>query len=155
MENQKILIQIQTETTKISKLPTNQKLSRILSALGYDDHELSVVITDDPSIMALNQTHRGIAKPTNVLSFPMLEGEFSAITPGLLGDLVISIETAEREAVDAGISLEERMSQLMVHGILHLVGFDHEQGEKEAVQMEQKSLELLRLIETNPDLDAF
>lgn len=155
MENQKILIQIQTETTKITKLPTNQKISRILSALGYDDHELSVVITDDPSIMELNQTHRGIAKPTNVLSFPMLEGEFSTITPGLLGDLVISIETAEREAVDAGITLEERMSQLMVHGILHLVGFDHEQGENEAVEMEKKSLELLRLIETNPDLDAF
>ena len=105
--------------------------------------------------MELNQTHRGKTKPTNVLSFPMLEGEFSTITPGLLGDLVISVETAEREAIDAGITLDERMSQLMVHGVLHLVGFDHEQGEEEAVQMEQKSLELLRLIETNPDLDAF
>lgn len=155
MENQKILIQIQTETTKISDLPIKQKLSKILSALGYDDHELSVVITDDPSIMELNQTHRGKAKPTNVLSFPMLEGEFSTITPGLLGDLVISEETAEREANEAGITLEERMSQLMIHGVLHLVGFDHEQGEEEAVQMEKKSLELLRLIETNPDLDAF
>lgn len=123
--------------------------------MGYDKHELSVVITDDKEIMELNQLHRGIAKPTNVLSFSMLEGEFSEITPGLLGDLVISVETAEREAVEAGITLDERMSQLMVHGILHLVGFDHELGEDEAMEMEQKSLELLRLIETNPDLDVF
>ncbi len=114
-----------------------------------------MVITDDARIMALNQTYRGKAAPTNVLSFPMLDSEFTSVGPQLLGDLVISVETAMREADDAGITLDERLSQLMIHGILHLVGFDHEQGENEAVEMEQKSLELLRRIETNPNLDPF
>ena len=80
----------------------------------------------------LNKTYRGISKPTNVLAFPMQEGEFSDITPGLLGDVVISMETAEREAITAEISLEERTSQLLIHGILHLLGFDHERGDAEA-----------------------
>ncbi len=103
----------------------------------------------------LTKTYRGINKPTNVLAFPMQEGQFSEITPGLLGDVVISMETAEREAVTARISLEERTSQLLIHGILHLLGFDHEMGDREAAIMEKKSLELLRLVEKNIDLTAF
>ena len=103
----------------------------------------------------LNQTYRGISKPTNVLAFPMQEGEFSHITPGLLGDVVISIDTAQREAQSAGISLDERVSQLLIHGILHLVGFDHETSETDAMTMEEKSLELLGLIEKNKGLTAF
>lgn len=103
----------------------------------------------------LNETYRGISKPTNVLAFPMQEGQFSDITPGLLGDVVISMETAEREAINAGISLEERTSQLLIHGILHLLGFDHELGDREAADMEKKSLELLRFVEKNIDLTAF
>jgi probable rRNA maturation factor len=113
------------------------------------------VLTDDSSIQDLNQQFRKIAKPTNVLAFPMQEGEFSDISPGLLGDLVISVETAQEEALSAGITLEERISQLLIHGTLHLMGFDHEAGENEAKKMEEKSLELIRLIETNTALDSF
>lgn len=123
--------------------------------MGCNDHEISIVILDDKSMAQLNKTYRGIDKPTNVLAFPMQEGEFSHITPGLLGDLVISIDTAQREAREAGISLDERISQLLVHGILHLVGFDHETSETDALTMEEKSLDLLRLIETNTGLTAF
>ena len=110
---------------------------------------------DDREIRDLNQTFRNVSKPTNVLAFPMQEGEFGDISPGLLGDVVISAETAEREAKEAGIELEERMSQLLIHGILHLVGFDHEQGPEQAEDMEKKSLELLRIVEGNPNLSAF
>ncbi len=123
--------------------------------MGFNDHELSLVIMDDAGIQELNSTYRGMDKPTNVLSFSMQEGEFSQITPGLLGDVIISVETAEKEAADAGISLEERISQLLIHGILHLAGLDHELGEKEAMEMEEKSLEILRQIEPNTDLTAF
>lgn len=123
--------------------------------MGCDAHEISIVVMDDPGIRELNNNFRGIDKPTNVLSFPMQEGEFGDITPGLLGDVVISLETAENEAKQAGISTGERMSQLLIHGILHLLGFDHETGETEAEQMEDKSLELLRLIEKNTGLSAF
>ena len=110
---------------------------------------------DDRGIEQLNKTYRGIDKPTNVLAFPMQEGEFSDITPGLLGDVVISLPTAEKEAVEANISLEERLSQLLIHGTLHLLGFDHETGEMDAAAMEDKSLELLRIIEKNTHLTAF
>jgi probable rRNA maturation factor len=123
--------------------------------LGCDAHEISLVITDNAQIRELNRTYRGLDKPTNVLAFPMQEGEFSEITPGLLGDLVLSCETALQEAEDADITLKERISQLLVHGILHLMGFDHEQGESQAREMEDKSLALLRKIEPNKDLTAF
>jgi probable rRNA maturation factor len=123
--------------------------------LGCDAHEISIVIMDDKGIEQLNKSYRGIDKPTNVLAFPMQEGEFSDITPGLLGDVVISLTTAEREAVEAKISLEERLSQLLIHGTLHLLGFDHETSDKDAAAMEDKSLELLRIIEKNTHLTAF
>ncbi len=110
---------------------------------------------DDNGIRDLNATYRNTDKATNVLSFPMQEGEFSDITPGLLGDVVISLDTAAREADEAGIALDERMSQLLIHGILHLLGFDHEQGEDAAEEMMAKSLELLRIIESNTALNAF
>ncbi|RLB84618.1 MAG: rRNA maturation RNase YbeY [Deltaproteobacteria bacterium] len=154
MEQQKILIDNQ-QKTKIQTRRISQKTEQILNALGCNAHEISIVILDDQEMAQLNKTYRGINKPTNVLAFPMQEGEFSEITPGLLGDVVISMETAEREAVTARISLEERTSQLLIHGILHLLGFDHEMGDREAAIMEKKSLELLRLVEKNIDLTAF
>lgn len=123
--------------------------------MGCNAHEISIVITDNDQIQQLNKTYRGIDKPTNVLAFPMQEGQFSDITPGLLGDVVISCETAQKEAETASISLDERMSQLLIHGILHLLGFDHEKGLSDAGTMEEKSLELLKIIEPDKNLNAF
>jgi len=133
----------------------HKKTELILNALGCNLHELSIVIMNDAQIQALNQTYRGISRPTNVLAFPMQEGEFSGITPDLLGDVVISAQTARKEADAAGITLDERISQLLVHGILHLLGYDHETAPDDADEMETKSLEILRHIEKNPDLEAF
>ncbi len=73
----------------------------------------------------------------------------------LLGDIVISIETALKEALDGKITLNQRISQLLVHGILHLIGYDHTKGEEEFLKMEQKSLELLKIIEDDKNLNAF
>jgi probable rRNA maturation factor len=75
---------------------------------------------------------------------------FSKINPELLGDVVISIETAEKEGKSIGISMEERFTQLLVHGILHLLGYDHETSEQEADKMEKKSDEILKLISKDP-----
>jgi probable rRNA maturation factor len=165
MEKKNIQILIQANPTKISKDSISQKASRILSALAYEDHELSIVITDNEGIKEMNRTYRNIDRPTNVLAFPMLDqggtddvpfpGLKSGAAPPLLGDIVISMETAAQEASAAAITLDERTSQLMIHGILHLAGYDHEQGEDKARQMEEKSLELIRLIEPNPDLEIF
>ncbi|WP_035238731.1 rRNA maturation RNase YbeY [Desulfobacter vibrioformis] len=154
MENLRILIDNHQEE-RLPTAPLYKKTEQILNALGCDNHELSIVITDDAQVRDLNRTYRGKDAPTNVLSFPMQEGEFSDITPGLLGDVVISLDTARAEALEAGISTDERMSQLLIHGILHLMGFDHELGEDQTRKMEEKSLELLRRIEDNPNLTAF
>lgn len=115
--------------------------------MGFPESELSLVIVDDPQIAVLNEEYLARKGPTNVLAFPMREGRFADITPQLLGDVVISIETAQREGEAAGISMEDRFFQLLVHGILHLFGYDHEKTEEEADEMEAKSNELLRLIE--------
>jgi probable rRNA maturation factor len=108
--------------------------------------ELSILIVDDAEIEALNQKYLNRYGPTNVIAFPMRTGRFSDITPYLLGDVVISIETAAREGDRSGISQEERFTQLLVHGILHLLGYDHEKTEEEAENMEKKSKEILKTL---------
>jgi probable rRNA maturation factor len=133
--------------------------------LAYENHELSIVITNNDGIRKMNRTYRNIDRPTNVLAFPMLEPDgdddmgFPLPEPGsdtplpLLGDIVISMEKATEEAQTAGITRDERISQLLIHGVLHLLGYDHERGEDDALEMEEKSLELIRLLEPNPDLE--
>ena len=109
--------------------------------------ELSILIVDDAQIENLNRKHLNRSGPTNVIAFPMREGDFLNITPHLLGDVVISIETAKKEGETTGISTEERFAQLLMHGVLHLFGYDHEKTEQEAREMEIKNNELLKLIE--------
>lgn len=118
----------------------------ILSDLGSPDAELSIMIVDDDEIALLNQAYLKHEGPTNVIAFPMQEGQYSQISPQLLGDVVISIETAKREGEMAGISMEERFTQLLVHGILHLFGYDHVNNEEEALEMETKTNEILSSI---------
>ena len=117
-----------------------------LNALGCPDSELSILLLDDPQIANLNKAYLNREGPTNVIAFPMQEGPFAEVTPHLLGDVVISLETAEREGAAAGISMEERLAELLVHGILHLCGYDHEVSEEEELRMEEKSREILEMI---------
>jgi probable rRNA maturation factor len=119
----------------------------ILNALDCHDAQLSVLITDDMEIAALNKQYLGRTGPTNVIAFPMREGEFSDVAPEILGDVVISLETTEKEARESGMELETRFSELLIHGILHLLGYDHENDEQQAREMEEKSVELLVMIQ--------
>lgn len=115
----------------------------ILDALKHPEAELSILLVDDPQIGAMNQRFLSRSGPTNVIAFPMREGRFSDLTPTLLGDVVISVDTAYREARAAGLKLEQRLTQLLVHGILHLCGYDHEQDAAGARRMAAKSRALL------------
>jgi probable rRNA maturation factor len=124
-----------------------EKAQAILDALGSPDGELSILLLDDPQIAVLNKNYLQREGPTNVIAFPMREGAFAEINPDLLGDIVISLETAEKEGLAAGMSMKDRLGELMVHGILHLFGYDHEMSETEARRMEAKSRELLEKIE--------
>jgi len=78
----------------------------------------------------------------------MQEGPYSEITPHVLGDVVISVETAYRHAQEAGLSVNTVMERLLVHGILHLVGYDHEGSDEEARRMEEKEEEILEAVRT-------
>jgi rRNA maturation RNase YbeY len=118
----------------------------ILSALGSPDDELSIVYVDDDRIAELNRAYLDREGPTNVISFPMQEGEFSHLCPHLLGDVVISVDTALREAQSARIPKDRRLTELLVHGVLHLYGYDHEEEGADAAAMEEKARELLDLV---------
>lgn len=110
------------------------------------DGELSLLITDDLEIEIFNQDYLNRQGPTNVISFPMQQGDFSEITPYLLGDVVISMDTAQREAENMNITIEERFNELLVHGILHLFGYDHEKSVEDNARMEDKTFEILDII---------
>jgi probable rRNA maturation factor len=122
------------------------KARKILNALACPDGELSIVLVGDEEIRSLNRRYLKRRGPTNVLAFPMREGEFGNLYPNLLGDVVISLPTARREAEEAGISLEAMVDRLLVHGILHLFGYDHERNDLAAREMEERSEELLALL---------
>ena len=102
--------------------------------------ELSIVLTDDEQQRALNRDWRGIDKSTNVLSFPQIE-PFGPVE-GLLGDVLLARETLEREAVDLGVSFEDHFTHLMVHGFLHILGYDH-MDDDEALVMESLETQIL------------
>lgn len=118
----------------------------ILNVLDSPEAEVSIVLVDDSQIAALNQRYRNRPGATNVIAFAMRDGEFSHLTPQLLGDVVISLETAAAEARLAGISLNLRFKELLIHGILHLFDYDHERSEAEARRMEAKSRDLLERV---------
>lgn len=101
---------------------------------------------DDAKIAEMNKMYLGRLGPTNVIAFPMQEGPYREINPSLLGDVVISLDTAAREAQEGRVSLESRFDRLLIHGILHLLGFDHERSSSRAEEMITKEEELLRLL---------
>lgn len=117
---------------------------RILAELALPDAELSLLLVDDAQIQELNRQYLRRDKPTNVLAFSMGEGEFAALHPNLLGDLVISVETARRQSNRSGLNEIEMVILLMIHGILHLMGYEHEGTKKGARAMAVKQKELLR-----------
>ena len=141
-----VLIDNRQSRYKIPPKRIQQTVQVILSALDFPDGEISILIVDDPQIEILNQKYLNRRGPTNVIAFAMREGQFSHLTPNLLGDVVISADTTAKEAQDGGMSIERRFYELLVHGILHLFGYDHESNEKESRRMEEKSRELLELI---------
>jgi probable rRNA maturation factor len=113
--------------------------------------EVSVRFTSDEGIGALNSVWRGREKPTNVLSFPMIEAdEIAALAGGegevLLGDIVLAQGVCVREAEEKGVSVRDHARHLIVHGMLHLLGYDHEEGEEEAEAMEETERRALAAI---------
>ena len=105
--------------------------------------ELSVLFVSDSKIRQLNREYRGLDRPTDVLAFSMREGEDTQINPGVLGDIVISAETAKRQGEEIGWGLEKEVCKLLIHGLLHLIGYDHETDPDEAARMRNKEDEII------------
>ncbi|PLX75838.1 MAG: rRNA maturation RNase YbeY [Desulfuromonas sp.] len=143
----KIAIENQQRKVRLLKRPLRKAARTILSASGCPEARLSVLIVDDAQIRELNRDYLGKDRPTNVISFAMQEGAGAGVQPDLLGDVVISAETAARDAAEAGIAVDQEICFLLLHGILHLLGYDHERGtEEEARLMEQREQELFALV---------
>lgn len=113
---------------------------------GFDKpSELSILLTDDEEMHQLNKEYRGIDRPTDVLSFSQMEGEEFVSEGDLiqLGDIVISVETAQRQADARGKSLEQELELLVAHGVLHLLGYD-DQTDEDAQVMEDHQSAILK-----------
>ncbi len=117
---------------------------RILTDLALPEAELSILFVDDVQIRELNRRYRHRDKPTNVLAFPMRKGEYATLHSHILGDLAISVETAQRQSDRFGLNDMEMVTLLMVHGILHLIGYEHEGTRKRAREMAIKQKELFQ-----------
>jgi probable rRNA maturation factor len=124
----------------------------MLKKLGLRSAELSLALTVDAEIHELNRTYRKKNKPTDVLAFAMREGEplgpGAGSVPEMLGDIVVSVETARRQAAQHRRSLEAELRMLIAHGLLHLIGYDHRTDAEERV-MTKKTRELCRAAVAN------
>lgn len=103
----------------------------MLRALSMPQAELSVLLCDDDRIRQLNRDFRRMDKPTDVLAFAMAEGETVAAVVPVLGDVVISLPTARRQATERGVPMLDEVTMLLAHGLLHLLGFDHRTASEE------------------------
>ena len=143
----KVSIRNNQRKFKVTKEMRDLVRSAVKAALEYMDFplksEVSVMFTDDEEILELNRLHRGVDRPTDVLSFPLFEYDengditeddldFNPNGEMILGDIVISLETASRQAQEYGHSFEREIGFLTVHSMLHLFGYDHMTPEDEA-----------------------
>ncbi|MGB5884244.1 MAG: pyridoxine 5'-phosphate synthase [Desulfobulbales bacterium] len=133
-----------SQLPRVNEALVRRTAERLLVLTGMPDAELSLLLADDKQIAELNSSWRRKNGPTNVLAFSLTEGPDSAMALNMLGDIVISVETAAREAEKAGLSLHSHLQELLVHGFLHLIGYDHEKSGSEAVRMHNRERELLQ-----------
>jgi len=143
----RVLLETRRRWKGIRKDEVARKARAILDLLGSREAELSILLTGDEEIRQINAAYRGIDRPTDVIAFAMREGDFGDLHEEILGDVVISVDTAERQAKERGRSLWEELLFLLIHGILHLHAYDHEQGGEMKAVMEAKEREIVEKLE--------
>ena len=121
-----VLITSNQKGVKLDRTGLRRDVRKILELLGTGQLELSLMIVDDEGIRTINRDYLRRDRPTNVIAFSLTEGDFGDVNPGVLGDVVVSAQSATREARTAGIPIEDAILYLIIHGILHLAGYDHE-----------------------------
>ncbi len=145
-----VLISVDIHEDGFSASLLQDEAKALLQLAGKEDYELSLLITDDEAIQHINLTWRQKDKATNVLSFPMGDDEDSP--QPMLGDIIISVDTAKREAEDKKLGLQPYLTRLLIHGFVHLLGYDHERSDADydaMLAMEQQFQQ--QLSEYHPD----
>ncbi len=143
----KILIANQQKQIKIDKRRVRTRMTRLLKLMNCANKEISITFVDDQAIQSINKKYLRRDRPTNVISFSLQEGEFGGINSDVLGDIVISVDTASKDAYRGNLSFDEEILFLMIHGFLHLTGYNHENTTRtNAMKMKQKEKELFRLL---------
>ncbi len=143
----KIQIDNQQKRIKINKRKFRTAVTKLMKLLDCAGMEISISFVDDETIQRLNRQYLSKDRPTNVISFPLQEGAFSSINPDMLGDVVISVDTAYRDADQGNLSFDEEIIFLIIHGLLHLTGYNHENTSKaDTLKMKKKEKELFRLL---------
>ncbi len=144
-----LIYKLQKSRFSLNDTLLQRRCNQLLSLVGHATNPLSVIFIDDHAMADYNHTYRGKRGATNVLSFPASELQADlpvALRSDELGDIFISVETARREADKKKISLHHRLTELIIHGLLHLMGHDHEQSTREALIMWEKEQQLLKEI---------
>ena len=147
-----ILSRHQNRNTIFCQKHVHKIASILLNRLNLSHCNVSILLTDDKEIHGLNLQYRHKDSATNVLSFPFIDASdknISAIESKELGDIIISLDTAGREASQYNLHIFQRLNWLVAHGLLHLIGYDHELSDKDAQQMADKETELLNFLSQN------
>lgn len=143
----KLQIENNQNKIKIDKRRIRSTVPRIMRILDCADKEISLSFVDDEKIKELNKEYLGKDKPTNVISFSLREGEYSDINPQIMGDIIISVETAQRDALWGNLTVSQEIDFLIIHGILHLLGYNHENTtRKETNKMQKKENDLFKVL---------
>ncbi len=142
-----ISIENRQKKFKIDRKRLRSSLKRLVRELRCEESELGLLLVDDDQIREFNRAYLNRDRSTNVISFAMREGEFSDINPQLLGDIILSVETAHRDAAAERIDFMDEVEFLIIHGLLHLLGYEHENTTaKEARRMKVRERELFSLL---------
>ncbi len=140
-------IQNNQRKIKIDRRKIRGTIFKILKILDCVDKEITLSFVDDEKIKQLNKQYLGKDRATNVLSFSLQEDEYGNINPQILGDIVISVETAQKDAIQGNLTIAQEIDFLIIHGLLHLLGYDHENTtKKETSKMRKKERELFNSV---------
>jgi probable rRNA maturation factor len=121
-----LLIENRQKKIKVDRRRLRQIANKIIRELHCRDKEISLVLVDNDQIREINKLYLNRDYPTNVIAFSQIEGDFGDLNPNLLGDIIISVERAASDCLAGGLTLDDELDFLFIHGLLHLLGYEHE-----------------------------
>jgi probable rRNA maturation factor len=142
-----IYIENRQKAVKLDLRRIRRVVHKLKKFLNCPDQEISFLFVDNEQIRQINRQYLNRDHPTNVISFPLREGDYGDINPQVLGDIAISAERAFQDAVVGDLSLNDEIDFLVIHGLLHLLGYNHEGGnKKESIKMRDKENEIFYML---------